>query len=171
MEEEDEAIVEVGVGDAEVRHSCIEGKEVACLHSPGVEVLPLQLLECGCSRLLLSLSEGIAQLTEWKLGNCSRLSWREVEQHSIALHCFLILRYVVMHLLQFFPSSSPQQLDVDQLERRCVHFQSVQHRAPEGFAAIAYSDSQLIQMGADEGEMSGVLIEAASLLLPALELC
>jgi hypothetical protein len=170
VEEEDVAVMEVRVCNAEVWHSRIEDKEVACVHSPGVKVLPLQLLESGCSWLLLSLSEGIAQLAEWELGYCSRFRRIEIEQHSVARHCFLILWHVIMHLLQPFPRRSPQQLDVDELQRRCVHFQSVQCGTSQRLTAGTQSDSQLIEMGADEGEMSGVLIEAASLPFPALEL-
>jgi hypothetical protein len=64
VEEEDEAVMEVRVCNTEVWHSRIEDKEVSCIHSPGVKVLPLQLLESGCCWFLLSLSECIAQLTE-----------------------------------------------------------------------------------------------------------
>jgi hypothetical protein len=46
----------------------------------------------------------------------------------------------------------------------------VERRTSEGMAADAQLDSQFVHMRADEGAMGVVLIEAASLFLPFLEL-
>jgi hypothetical protein len=43
VEKEDEAVMEVGIGDAEVWHSCIEGEEVACINATGVKVVTLNV--------------------------------------------------------------------------------------------------------------------------------
>jgi len=46
----------------------------------------------------------------------------------------------------------------------------IQHGGVEYLTAGGKKDAQLVQMRADEGAMRVVLIEAASLLLPALQL-
>jgi len=75
-----------------------------------------------------------------------------------------------MDFLQPHSRRSPQQLHVDELQDCCIHFHTVQDRASQGLTAGTQADSKLVEMRADEGAMGVVLVEAASLLLPLLQL-
>jgi hypothetical protein len=170
VKEEDISVVLIGIRDSEVWHSCIEDEVISCLHSASLKILSAQLVQGRGTRNLLSFREGITQLAQWILRHCCGLGWSEVHQHRVALAGSLILRHVEVDFLQPDSRRSPQQLHVDELQGCCIHFHTVQHRATQCLTAGAQADSQLVEMRADEGAMGVVLVEAASLLLPLLQL-